>query len=209
MSSSTSSPSCRTSTAAEPAQPSTGNAITIVSGRSGSVGQPLKKRFWKSRSKGPRGVMGPPWPGPPTRRDLCRMPASVIGSSLRRGGDMAGTIDAPEADGATAGRPGAPDAARLYHRTLAVVAASQVFGGAGFAAGVTVASLLAADLLGSDRLAGLPTVLFTAGSAAAPVARRGVSPGHRPPPRAPARLPRRGPGGGGGGGPARGPVPPP
>lgn len=76
---------------------------------------------------------------------------------------MTGTVDA--ADPATGGAPSQPDPARLYRRTLAVVVASQVFGGAGFAAGVTVASLLAADVLGSDRLAGLPTVLFTAGAA--------------------------------------------
>jgi MFS family permease len=79
---------------------------------------------------------------------------------------MTGTADATAAG--TGGRGhDAPDPSRLYRRTLAVVAASQVFGGAGFAAGITVASLLAADLLGSDRFAGLPTVLFTAGSAIA------------------------------------------
>ena len=34
----------------------------------------------------------------------------------------------------------------LYHRTVAVVMASQVFSGAGLAAGVTVGALLAADM---------------------------------------------------------------
>jgi MFS family permease len=77
---------------------------------------------------------------------------------------MTGTADPQAADTEPPDDQG-PDPTRLYRRTLAVVAASQVFGGAGFAAGVTVASLLAADLLGSDRFAGLPTVLFTAGSA--------------------------------------------
>src|SRR5919199_4173929 len=78
---------------------------------------------------------------------------------------MTGTTDTRTDGGAS--EAGHPDPARLYRRTLVVVATSQVFGGAGFAAGVTVASLLAADVLGSDRLAGLPTVLFTAGSACA------------------------------------------
>lgn len=62
----------------------------------------------------------------------------------------------------------APEAvASLQRRTLTVVVASQVLGGAGLAAGVTVGALLAQDMLGSDRLAGLPTMLFTLGSALA------------------------------------------
>jgi MFS family permease len=56
---------------------------------------------------------------------------------------------------------------RLYRRTLAVVVVSQVFGGAGLAAGVTVGALLAEDLLGGRSAAGLPAALFTLGSAAA------------------------------------------
>lgn len=56
---------------------------------------------------------------------------------------------------------------RLYRRTLRVVVASQVFGGAGLAAGVTVGALLAEDMLGTDRFAGLPSGVFTLGSAAA------------------------------------------
>jgi MFS family permease len=60
-----------------------------------------------------------------------------------------------------------PDKQRqLYRRTLWTVAASQVFGGAGLAAGITVGALLAEDMLGTDRLAGLPTAVFTVGSAA-------------------------------------------
>lgn len=61
-----------------------------------------------------------------------------------------------------------PDAAerdRIQRRTLAVVVASQVLGGAGLAAGVTVGALLAQQMLGSEGLAGLPTALFTLGSA--------------------------------------------
>ena len=53
----------------------------------------------------------------------------------------------------------------LYRRSLAVVVCSQVFGGAGLAAGVTVGALLAQDMLGGDSAAGLPAALFTLGSA--------------------------------------------
>lgn len=55
----------------------------------------------------------------------------------------------------------------VQRRTLRVVVASQVMGGAGLAAGVAVGALLAADMLGSDGLAGLPIALFTLGSALA------------------------------------------
>lgn len=65
-----------------------------------------------------------------------------------------------------------PAAARAYRdrvqkRTLTVVVVSQVLGGAGLAAGVTVGALLAQQMLGSDSLAGVPTALFTVGSALA------------------------------------------
>lgn len=56
---------------------------------------------------------------------------------------------------------------RVQRRTLTVVVISQVFGGAGLAAGITVGALLAQDMLGSDGMAGLPTALFTLGSALA------------------------------------------
>ncbi|MCI3918718.1 MFS transporter [Paenibacillus sp. TRM 82003] len=56
---------------------------------------------------------------------------------------------------------------RLYRRTLWIVAISQMFGGAGLAAGVTVGALLARDMLGTDSFAGLPAALFTLGAAAA------------------------------------------
>lgn len=55
--------------------------------------------------------------------------------------------------------------ARLYKRTLTVVSISQLFGGAGLAAGITVGGLLAEDILGTASFAGLPTALFTIGSA--------------------------------------------
>ena len=57
------------------------------------------------------------------------------------------------------------DVAALQRRTLRVVVASQIFGGAGLAAGVTVGGLLAKQMLGGDGAAGLPSALFTLGSA--------------------------------------------
>ncbi|WP_396020317.1 MFS transporter [Bacillus sp. ISL-34] len=56
---------------------------------------------------------------------------------------------------------------QLYKRTLMVVVLSQIFGGAGLAAGITVGALLAQDMLGTDSVAGIPTALFTLGSAGA------------------------------------------
>lgn len=56
---------------------------------------------------------------------------------------------------------------KLYKRSLIVVVMSQIFGGAGLAAGITVGALLARDMLGSDSSAGLPAALFTLGSALA------------------------------------------
>jgi len=53
----------------------------------------------------------------------------------------------------------------LQRRVLTVVIAGQVLGGAGLAAGVTVGALLAQQMLGSDSVAGLPSALFTLGSA--------------------------------------------
>ena len=55
----------------------------------------------------------------------------------------------------------------LYKRTLLIVVLSQIFGGAGLAAGITVGALLAKDMLGTESVAGLPTALFTLGSAGA------------------------------------------
>ncbi|WP_437096544.1 MFS transporter [Streptomyces sp. enrichment culture] len=67
----------------------------------------------------------------------------------------------------TAGTSPRPEAQR---RVLRVLVASQVLSGAGLAAGITVGALLAQDMLGSTDLAGLPSALFTAGSALAAVA---------------------------------------
>lgn len=57
--------------------------------------------------------------------------------------------------------------ARVQERTLRVVVLSQVLGGAGLAAGISVGALLAQDMLGSDSRAGLPIALFTLGAALA------------------------------------------
>jgi MFS family permease len=56
---------------------------------------------------------------------------------------------------------------KLYKRTLLIVAISQIFGGAGLAAGITVGALLAKEMLGTDSFAGLPIALLTLGSAGA------------------------------------------
>lgn len=54
---------------------------------------------------------------------------------------------------------------KLYKRTLFIVLLSQIFGGAGLAAGITVGALIAKDMLGTESVAGLPAALFTLGSA--------------------------------------------
>ncbi|MGW1616986.1 MFS transporter [Streptomyces sp. NPDC002285] len=58
---------------------------------------------------------------------------------------------------------------QAQRRILRVLVASQILSGAGLAAGVTVGALLAQDMLGSTSLAGLPSALFTAGSALAAI----------------------------------------
>ena len=55
----------------------------------------------------------------------------------------------------------------LHRRTVTVVVISQLFGGAGLAAGLAVGALLAQDMLGGEGVAGLPAALFTLGSALA------------------------------------------
>ncbi|MCP3032552.1 MFS transporter [Halobacillus sp. A1] len=56
---------------------------------------------------------------------------------------------------------------KLYNKVLVVVSISQIFGGAGLAAGITVGALLAQNMLDTDAFAGVPAALFTLGSAAA------------------------------------------
>ncbi|MEV6601013.1 MFS transporter [Actinoplanes sp. NPDC051346] len=70
---------------------------------------------------------------------------------------------------ATTVSPGTPGIAATQRRVLRVLVASQVLSGAGLSAGVTVGALLAQDMLGGAGLAGLPSALFTAGSALAAV----------------------------------------
>lgn len=54
---------------------------------------------------------------------------------------------------------------KLYKRTLLIIVISQIFSGAGLAAGIAVGALLAQNMLGSDSFAGVPIALFTLGSA--------------------------------------------
>ncbi|ARD48284.1 MFS transporter [Sporosarcina sp. P33] len=54
---------------------------------------------------------------------------------------------------------------RLYKRSLLVVIISQIFSGAGLAAGITVGALLIQDMTGDASLAGMPIALSTFGSA--------------------------------------------
>ncbi|WP_428830837.1 MFS transporter [Dietzia natronolimnaea] len=58
----------------------------------------------------------------------------------------------------------------MQRRVLTVLVLGQLLAGAGLAAGVTVGALLAEDLLGGPGLSGLPSALFTGGSALAAVA---------------------------------------
>ena len=55
----------------------------------------------------------------------------------------------------------------LAARAVRVVFCAQILSGAGLAAGITVAALLAEDMIGRDGVGGIPTALFTVGSAAA------------------------------------------
>ena len=72
------------------------------------------------------------------------------------------------ADGATRGTGAeAPDLDAVQRRVLRILVASQVLGGAGLGAGLTVGALLAEDVLDSTSLSGLPVALFTLGSAGA------------------------------------------
>lgn len=57
----------------------------------------------------------------------------------------------------------------VYRHTLRVLLVTQMFAGAGLAAGITVGALLAEDMFGSTGWSGLPAALFTLGSAAAAV----------------------------------------
>ncbi|GAA3342671.1 MFS transporter [Curtobacterium pusillum] len=56
--------------------------------------------------------------------------------------------------------------ASVQRRVVVAVVTTQVLGGAGLAAGVTVGALLARQMFGGDALAGLPAAVLTLGSAA-------------------------------------------
>ncbi|MEH7495159.1 MFS transporter [Neobacillus niacini] len=56
---------------------------------------------------------------------------------------------------------------QLYKKTLKILILSQIFGGAGLGAGITVGALLAQDMIGTENAAGIPVALFTFGSAVA------------------------------------------
>ena len=79
--------------------------------------------------------------------------------------------------------PSSVDRAQLQRRTLNSLRLAQVPGQAGVAGMIAVVTLLASDLLGSDRLAGLGSAAFTLGAAltmvplAAYMRRRGRRPG--------------------------------
>ncbi|MGO1183765.1 MAG: MFS transporter [Micrococcaceae bacterium] len=76
-------------------------------------------------------------------------------------------MTSPEASAAQLSPVAESERARVHRRTLTVVILSQILGGAGLAAGISVGALLAQDMFGSDALSGLPTGLFTLGSALA------------------------------------------
>ncbi|WP_167151051.1 MFS transporter [Streptomyces sp. MBT27] len=68
-----------------------------------------------------------------------------------------------------------PAAPWVRRRLMRVLVASQILGGAGTAAGITVGALLVRDLIGSTGPAGLPVALFTAGAALGALASGRVS----------------------------------
>jgi len=70
----------------------------------------------------------------------------------------------------------------MQRRTLSVLMAGQALGVAAIASAVAVVPLLASDLLGSDRWAGLPSAMMTFGTAAVagPLAQRAARRGRRP-----------------------------
>ena len=74
--------------------------------------------------------------------------------------------------------PAEQDRERLQRRSLRILVASQVLGGAGLGAGATVGALLAEDMLGSTELSGLSVALFTLGSAGAAALVGGISERH-------------------------------
>ncbi|WP_129789824.1 MFS transporter [Promicromonospora panici] len=77
--------------------------------------------------------------------------------------------DASPSAAPLAATPGTDRTPPEQRKVLSALVLAQVFSGAGLAAGITVGALLAQDMLGTASLAGLPSALFTIGSAAAAV----------------------------------------
>jgi MFS family permease len=73
------------------------------------------------------------------------------------------------------------DRERLQKRTVATLMAANAFGYAGFVAIIAVSALLASEMMGSDRIAGIPAAGATLGTAvmAAPLAQRSKRRGRR------------------------------
>jgi MFS family permease len=94
-----------------------------------------------------------------------------------------GAVPADTAVGDAPGERGEAHRADVQRRTMGTLVAMQASGNAAIASVVAVSSLLAADLLGGEALAGLGSAMFTAGAAlvAVPLAqhmrRRGRRPG--------------------------------
>ena len=85
----------------------------------------------------------------------------------------------PDPDSGPAGGPLPVDP--VQRRTVAVLAASQVLGGVGVATGISVSSLIASELSGSDAIAGLAQTTAVVGAAivALPLARLAEQHGRR------------------------------
>ena len=79
-----------------------------------------------------------------------------------------GATDGESANDGTGDEP-AVDRGAVQRKTLATLMAGQAFGGASVSSAVAVAGLLAADMLGSDRLVGISSAMLTFGAAFASV----------------------------------------
>ena len=92
-----------------------------------------------------------------------------------------GATDGESANDGTGDEP-AVDRGAVQRKTLATLMAGQAFGGASVSSAVAVAGLLAADMLGSDRLVGISSAMLTFGAAFAsvPLSRMMRRKGRRP-----------------------------
>ncbi|MEJ7220715.1 MFS transporter [Staphylococcus gallinarum] len=55
---------------------------------------------------------------------------------------------------------------KQYRKNLIIVVFSQIFSGLGLSAGISVGAILAREILGNDEFSGVPSMIFTIGSAA-------------------------------------------